>query len=164
MNRPARSHSSLAASDGNDLGLALYVAVRAVSGRYRPLLGELGLTFPQYLVMMCLWKSGELTVGELGQRLGMDTGTLSPMLTRLEAAGVVGRRPGATDRRTVFIGLTPAGRGLRERARGVSACMIEALGLDAAQFQQLRTRLRQLADLDPRSDHDVGVVAESADG
>jgi DNA-binding MarR family transcriptional regulator len=151
MNRPSRSHVPLAVPGRDDSGLTLYVAARAVTGRYRPLLAELGLTFTQYLVMMCLWKSGELTVGELAARVGLDTATLSPMLTRLEAAGVISRRAGASDRRTVFIDLTSAGRALRERAVGVSACMIEALGLDATEFELLRTRLRQLAELDLRN-------------
>jgi DNA-binding MarR family transcriptional regulator len=151
MHRPAPSHRPLADPEKEDhWGFALYVATRAVTGRFRPLLAQLGLTYPQYLLMMCLWKSGELTVGQLGAQLGMESGTLSPILARLEETGLIGPHPGRTDRRTVLIALTPTGRALQERALDVSARMIEALGLDATEFEQLRTQLLQLAELDPR--------------
>jgi DNA-binding MarR family transcriptional regulator len=135
-----------------------------VAGQYRPLLGELGLTFPQYLVMMCLWESGELRVGELGARLGMDTGTLSPLLQRLQAVGVVSRRRRAEDGRSVAVGLTPAGRALQQRAVEISARMIDLIGLDAAEFERLRTQLRQLADRLCAIDEDKSAESDVALG
>src|SRR5919205_2563442 len=104
----------------DQLCFALYAASRAVTARYRPMLDSLGLTYPQYLVMMLLWESDHQTVGQLGSRLALDSGTLSPLLKRLTAAGLVTRpRPGE-DERSVSISLTEAGRELRERALHVN--------------------------------------------
>lgn len=94
-----------------------------MTAAYRPLLDELGLTYPQYLVLLVLWEEEPCTVGHLGDRLHLDSGTLSPLLKRLEAAGLVRRRRTATDERRVTITLTSAGRALEERA----ACIPERL-------------------------------------
>lgn len=98
---------------------ALYAASRAVTDTYRPLLGELGLTYPQYLVLLVLWESGDRPVKEIGERLHLDYGTLSPLLKRLEANGLVTRTRRPADERTVVVGLTEEGRSMRERATGV---------------------------------------------
>ncbi|MEZ0339299.1 MarR family winged helix-turn-helix transcriptional regulator [Mycobacterium sp. pV006] len=118
----------------DQLCFALYSASRAVTAAYRPLLDELGLTYPQYLVLLVLWEEEPCTVGRLGDRLHLDSGTLSPLLKRLESAGLVRRRRTAPDERRVTITLTPAGRALEERA----ACIPERLlGTDDAAADDL---------------------------
>ena len=97
----------------DQLCFALYAASRAVTARYRPMLDALGLTYPQYLVMMLLWESDHQTVGQLGSRLALDSGTLSPLLKRLTAAGLVTRHRRVEDERSVSIALTDEGRALR---------------------------------------------------
>src|SRR5882762_9322837 len=101
----------------SQLCFALYAASRAVTGLYRPLLDELGLTYPQYLVLLVLWENGECPVKDLGSALHLDYGTLSPLLKRLEANGLIRRERRPDDERSVRIALTEAGSTLRERAR-----------------------------------------------
>ena len=128
----------------DQLCFALYAASRAVTARYRPLLDELGVTYPQYLVLMLLWERDGQTVGELGARLALDSGTLSPLLKRLTAAGLVTRHRRADDERSVSIKLTDAGRALEGPACRISAEMIGALDLDAQQFDQIKDQLRDI--------------------
>ncbi|MGY1610156.1 MULTISPECIES: MarR family winged helix-turn-helix transcriptional regulator [unclassified Geodermatophilus] len=128
----------------DQLCFALYAASRAMTARYRPMLEELGLTYPQYLVMMLLWEEDQQTVGQLGQRLALDSGTLSPLLKRLTAAGLVTRHRRVEDERSVAIALTDAGRALRDRAYAISQDMICALRLDADQFSDLKQTLNVL--------------------
>src|SRR3712207_320384 len=130
----------------DQLCFALYAASRAVTARYRPMLDKLGLTYPQYLVMMLLWETDHQTVGQLGSRLALDSGTLSPLLKRLTAAGLVTRHRRGGDQRSGSIGLTAAGRGLREKAFGISDEMIGAIGFDRGEFADLMQRLRLLTD------------------
>ena len=128
----------------DQLCFALYAASRAMTARYRPMLEELGLTYPQYLVMMLLWEEDHQTVGQLGQRLALDSGTLSPLLKRLTAAGLVTRHRRVEDERSVAIALTEAGRDLRDRAYAISQDMICALRLDVGQFSDLKQTLNVL--------------------
>ena len=130
----------------DQLCFALYAASRAVTARYRPMLEAIGLTYPQYLVMMLLWEQDNQTVGQLGSRLALDSGTLSPLLKRLTAAGLVTRHRRVEDERSVSIALTDAGRALRERAFSISEYMIGAIGFDADDFSELMERLRILTD------------------
>jgi DNA-binding MarR family transcriptional regulator len=130
----------------DQLCFALYAASRAVTARYRPMLEELGLTYPQYLVMMLLWEQDNQTVGQLGTRLALDSGTLSPLLKRLTAAGLVTRHRRVEDERSVSIALTDAGRSLRDRAVPINKAMIDALGFNAAEFDDLKQRLRLLTE------------------
>lgn len=123
---------------------ALYAASRAVTGVYRPLLAEFGLTYPQYLVMLVLWEHGAVPVKVLGGALQLDYGTLSPLLKRLEADGMVRRERRADDERSVLIALTDEGAAMQERVRRVPGTISAAMGLDAEQFDQLRRSLRQL--------------------
>jgi DNA-binding MarR family transcriptional regulator len=116
---------SLRLSD--QLCFPLYAAARAIQQRYRPLLEPLGLTYPQYLVMMVLWERGPRTVSELGAALHLDSGTLTPLLQRLEASGLVRRARGAHDQRVVTASLTEAGDQLRERAADVPARLLSGL-------------------------------------
>ena len=130
----------------DQLCFALYAASRAVTARYRPMLEELGLTYPQYLVMMLLWEQDNQTVGQLGSRLALDSGTLSPLLKRLTAAGLVSRHRRVEDERSVSIALTDAGRALQERSYRISKEMIAAIGFDASEFDDLKQRLRLLTE------------------
>jgi MarR family transcriptional regulator, organic hydroperoxide resistance regulator len=134
---------------------ALYSASRAVTQLYRPLLDELGLTYPQYLVMLVLWERGPATVKELGAALELDSGTLSPLLKRLAAAGLVTRDRRAVDERSVEVRLTAAGERLETRAAGVPRKIAKATGLRVAELAELRRTLVALtttvgaAKLDP---------------
>ncbi|MGH3736248.1 MAG: MarR family winged helix-turn-helix transcriptional regulator [Micromonosporaceae bacterium] len=120
---------------------ALYAASRATTQLYRPVLDRLGLTYPQYLVMLVLWERGPVTVKELGTALELDSGTLSPLLKRLEATGLVTRRRRADDERSVEIRLTDRGDALRQPAAGVPRKIAAATGLDAAALRTLRDQL-----------------------
>ncbi|MFF6791159.1 MarR family winged helix-turn-helix transcriptional regulator [Streptomyces filamentosus] len=124
---------------------SLHAAARAFNGVYREALKELGLTYPQYLVMLVLWEHGELPVKGIGERLRLDSGTLSPLLKRLETAGHVERRRSAEDERSVTVRVTAEGAALRERALGVPRRIGAATGLDLADITDLRERLTALA-------------------
>lgn len=131
----------------NQLCFALYRATRAVQRSYAPHLAELGLTYPQYLALLVLWEAdGPLTVGALGERLHLDSGTLTPLLKRLEDAGLVERRRDADDERRVNVALTRSGRGLRAKAEGVPAKVFGCYGLSAAEGAVLRDTLNALSD------------------
>lgn len=129
----------------------LYAAANAMVRLYRPLLDELGLTYPQYLVMLVLWERDRRNVGELGAALFLDSGTLTPLLKRLQAAGLVTRERDAEDERRVVVALTPAGRRLRLRARCIPEALLERVGVPAQDLVALREQLRALtAALDCR--------------
>ncbi|MFB9239690.1 MarR family winged helix-turn-helix transcriptional regulator [Plantactinospora siamensis] len=125
---------------------ALYAASRAVTDVYRPLLDELGLTYPQYLVLLVLWERDPATptVKELGAALELDSGTLSPLLKRLAAAGLVNRRRSARDERVVEIELTTAGRAVRDRVAEVPRRVAAATGLTEAELVALRDTLTRI--------------------
>jgi MarR family transcriptional regulator, organic hydroperoxide resistance regulator len=129
----------------DQLCFALYAASRAVTQRYRPLLDEVGLTYPQYLVMLFLWEQERTTVKGLADALQLDYGTLSPLLKRLAAAGFVERRRRTDDERTVEITLTDTGRELKSRVGEIPQLVVDAYGLDAEGFASLRATLRELA-------------------
>lgn len=123
---------------------ALYAASRALTHLYRPVLEELGLTYPQYLVLLVLWERGSAPVGELGAALHLDYGTLTPLLKRLEAHGILRRERSPADERSVLITLTEQGAALQERARPIPGLIANAAGLTPAEFEQLRVLLRKL--------------------
>jgi DNA-binding MarR family transcriptional regulator len=110
----------------NQLCFALYSASLAMTKLYKPLLDELGLTYPQYLALLVLWERDGVAVSELGQRLSLDSGTLTPLLKRLEAAGLIARIRAVDDERRVHITLTPAGRKLKARAQKIPGCILSA--------------------------------------
>ena len=125
----------------------LYAATRAVTRAYGPLLRDFGLTYPQYLTLLALWDNGEpMSVGELGSRLRLDSGTLTPVLKRLEQTGFVTRRRDSADERRVLIALTTAGRDLRDQVSDVPSQLIESLGLSEAESRQLHSLLNNLLD------------------
>src|SRR5262249_27209462 len=120
---------------------ALYSASRAVINAYRPLLDEVGLTYPQYLVLLVLWERGPQSVKALGAALHLDSGTLSPLITRLGAAGLVRRQRQRGDERSVLVTLTPEGIALEATARDIPQRTARAANLTLDQLDELRTRL-----------------------
>lgn len=120
---------------------ALSVAARSVVAVYRPLLEPMGLTHPQYLVMLALWQYAPLSVRELSRLLQLDPGTLSPLLKRLEATGYVHRERAAADERSLAVTLTAAGEALRAQAEQIPAAIVERLGLPVAELRQLHAAL-----------------------
>jgi DNA-binding MarR family transcriptional regulator len=128
----------------NQLCFALYSSSLAMTKLYKPLLDELGLTYPQYLVMLVLWERDGLTVSELGERLSLDSGTLTPLLKRLEASGFVSRIRDAQDERRVHITLTTAGRRMKQRAHKVPACIVEATKCSLPEVIRLTRELHEL--------------------
>ncbi|MEV0190185.1 MarR family winged helix-turn-helix transcriptional regulator [Kitasatospora purpeofusca] len=125
---------------------SLNAASRAFGGVYRVLLKDLGLTYPQYLVMLVLWEHGELPVKRIGEHLRLDSGTLSPLLKRLEAAGLVHRKRSPEDERSVTVSLTGEGSAMRERAGQVPRRLLVATGLPVEQLATLRVLLDQVTE------------------
>jgi DNA-binding MarR family transcriptional regulator len=126
----------------------LYAASRAMTGLYRPALESLGLTYPQYVAMKVLWHRGSTTVGDLGRALDLDSGTLSPLLKRLQAQGLVRRERGTQDERTVWIHLTEPGAALRHRVADLPERLAGAVDLtidELAQLHRLLGRVRGAA-------------------
>lgn len=128
----------------HQLCFALYAASLAMTKLYKPLLDPLGLTYPQYLVMLVLWEGDGLTVGQVGERLALDSGTLTPLLKRLEAAALLQRQRDASDERRVLLQLTPAGRALKRRAAAVPVVIAEASGCALGEIGELTARLQVL--------------------
>ena len=133
------------------LCFAIYSANHALNRVYKPLLDKLGLTYPQYLVMLVLWERDGVPVKDIGERLFLDSGTLTPLLKRLEAAELIKRTRNAEDERQVLIALTPKGDSLREKARSVpqsilaaSACSIGELGTIKNEIVALRDKLNKV--------------------
>lgn len=128
----------------NQVCFALYSASLAMTKLYKPLLDGIGLTYPQYLVMLVLWEGDQLMVSELGERLSLDSGTLTPLLKRLESAGLLTRVRDAQDERRVRIALTDAGRALRSAAETIPACMLQSTQCTLPELQALTAQLHAL--------------------
>ncbi|WP_445518709.1 MarR family winged helix-turn-helix transcriptional regulator [Streptomyces sp. NEAU-174] len=126
------------------LCFTLHAASRAFDGLYRRVLRDTGLTYPQYLAMLVLWEYGEMPVKRLGEHLRLDSGTLSPLLKRMQSAGLVQRERSAHDERSVTVRLTAEGAALKERAQGVPLAAMEASGLDLKEAVELQARVRRL--------------------
>lgn len=124
---------------------ALYAATNAVVRAYRPLLGELGLTYPQYLVMLTLWQDGDAAVHTLAERLQLGPSAITPLVDKLEAAGFVIRARG-DDRRIVFVALTEAGMRLEDRVSIAQQSVVCRIGLVDRELAELRQELKDLAD------------------
>ena len=122
----------------------LYAATRAMMLMYQPILAELGLTYPQYLVMLVLWESDGLSVKQIGERLYLDSGTLTPLLKRLESAGVVQRERSTEDERVVHIRLTSDGKRLKRRASDIPRTLACKLDKKPAELLRLRAELKAL--------------------
>jgi DNA-binding MarR family transcriptional regulator len=130
----------------NQLCFALYSASLAMTKLYKPLLDKLGLTYPQYLVMLALWEEDGVVVSSLGERLSLDSGTLTPLLKRLETAGLVSRIRDVDDERRVRISLTAAGRKLKQRAQAIPACILAATQCSLPELMQLTRELHRLRE------------------
>ena len=132
----------------NQVCFALYAANRALTARYRPLLADLELTYPQYLVMLVLWEQGTAgkttRVSDLGRRLRLDTGTLTPLLKRLAERGLVERQRSTLDERVVTLTLTDAGWSLREKAKAVPERLLCGVGVAPERLKALRQELTDL--------------------
>ncbi|NBA93904.1 MarR family winged helix-turn-helix transcriptional regulator [Pseudomonas sp. R5(2019)] len=123
---------------------ALYSTSLLMTKAYKPLLQELGLTYPQYLAMLVLWEQDGLTVGEISTRLLTDPGSLTPLLKRLEAEGLLSRNRSREDERVVIVQLTDQGRALREQARRIPHCILSASGQPLERLRQLQADLIEL--------------------
>ena len=130
----------------HQLCFALYSASLAMTKLYKPLLDELGLTYPQYLALLVLWEQDGLTVSDLGERLHLDSGTLTPLLKRLEAAGHVSRLRDVQDERRVLIRLTAAGRQLKKRAARIPGYILQATQCDVTEVRNLTRQVQTLRD------------------
>ena len=162
MASPRSIHRKIKAVDGSawlaldhQLCFALYSSSLAMTKLYKPLLEPLGLTYPQYLVMLVLWEGDGVTVSQLGERLALDSGTLTPLLKRLQAQGLVQRLRDTADERRVLLQLSPAGRALKAQAAGVPRHIVGATGCKLDELSALTSRLQalrlQLVDSTPRA-------------
>lgn len=129
------------------LCFSIYSASHAFSQLYRPVLDEIGLTYPQYLVLVVLWAGDDQTVRDLGRALHLDSSTLTPLLKRLEAAGYVTRNRNPADERQVRVRLTQEGKALRERARAVPKCAENAVNLPTETIKRLLADVSNLRDM-----------------
>ncbi|WP_332741688.1 MarR family winged helix-turn-helix transcriptional regulator [Hydrogenophaga sp.] len=145
MNTP-RLSSDQALQLDHQLCFALYSASLAMTKLYKPLLDEIGLTYPQYLAMLVLWEHDGVAVSELGERVHLDSGTLTPLLKRLEAAELVTRLRDVQDERRVLIRLTAAGRKLKTRAARIPGCVLQATQCDVAEVLALTRQVQTLRD------------------
>ena len=125
---------------------ALYSATHAMQHVYKPLLDDLGLTYPQYLVLTALWEQDKQTVGALGRQVQLESNTLTPLLKRLEERGLITRTRSAADERQVNITLTDPGRALQTRAAHIPACVLEKSGLSLDDLTRLRDQITTLRD------------------
>ncbi|QHE75121.1 MarR family winged helix-turn-helix transcriptional regulator [Hydrogenophaga sp. PBL-H3] len=145
MNTP-RFSSDQALQLDHQLCFALYSASLAMTKLYKPLLDELGLTYPQYLAMLVLWEHDGVAVSELGERLHLDSGTLTPLLKRLESAELVTRLRDVQDERRVLIRLTASGRKLKARAARIPGCVLQATQCDVSEVLALTRQVQALRD------------------
>jgi MarR family transcriptional regulator, organic hydroperoxide resistance regulator len=130
----------------NQICFAVYSAAHAFNRVYKPLLGRLGLTYPQYLVMLVLWERDGVAVKEIGERLHLDSGTLTPLLKRLEQAGLIKRTRSAEDERQVLIDLTSPGQALKEKARAVPPSILAAAQCSVAELTAVKDEIVALRD------------------
>lgn len=130
----------------NQICFAVYSAAHAFNKVYKPLLDRLGLTYPQYLVMLSLWERDGVPLKDIGERLFLDSGTLTPLLKRLEAAGLVKRTRSTEDERQVLIALTTQGQALKEKARSVPQSILEASDCSVGELVALKSEIVALRD------------------
>src|SRR5882757_982643 len=131
---------------GNQISFAVYSTAHAFNRVYKPLLDRLGLTYPQYLVMLALWERDGVPLKDIGERLFLDSGTLTPLLKRLEAAQLIRRTRSTEDERQVLIALTPQGQALKERARAVPSSLLSASACSVAELSAMKNEIVALRD------------------
>ena len=129
---------------GNQACFPIYALSREITNCYRALLDELDLTYPQYLVLLVLWEEGEQTVNQLGEKLRLDSGTLTPLLKRLEQKEIVARTRSAKDERVVLISLTEAGRQLKQKACEVPQKLLESLQVSVEELSELKRMVENI--------------------
>lgn len=144
MQTPTAAKPNPALMLDNQLCFALYSASLSMTKLYKPLLDGLGLTYPQYLVMLVLWEQNGLSVSALGERLSLDSGTLTPLLKRMETAGLLVRQRSADDERRVQVSLSAAGASLQARAASVPQCVVAQTGCPLPELMGLTQQLRLL--------------------
>src|ERR1700754_1628874 len=130
----------------NQICFAVYSTAHAFNRVYKPLLDRLGLTYPQYLVMLVLWERDDVPLKDIGERLFLDSGTLTPLLKRLEAAQLIKRTRGTEDERQVMIALTPQGHALKEKARAVPSSLLSASACSVAELSAMKNEIVALRD------------------
>ncbi|MCK1545608.1 MarR family transcriptional regulator [Bradyrhizobium sp. 147] len=130
----------------NQICFAVYSAAHAFNRVYKPLLDRLGLTYPQYLVMLVLWERDDVPVRDIGEKLFLDSGTLTPLLKRLEAAHLVRRTRSSEDERQVLIALTPQGHALKDKARSVPQSILAASDCSASELVAMKDEIVALRD------------------
>lgn len=130
----------------DQLCFALHAASRAMTAAYAPVLEKLELTYPQYLAMLVLWEQDGLRVSKIGERLQLDSATLTPLLKRLEARDLIERRRSDADERVVEVFLTTAGKRMRRQAAEIPRCMLDKFGLSIAELVQLRGQVKELTE------------------
>ncbi len=126
------------------LCFAIYSANHALNRVYKPLLDEIGLTYTQYIAMVTLWEQDDRTVGSLGEKLFLESSTLTPVLKRLEGLGLIARTRDKTDERQVRVQLTATGRALQARAKAIPPCILDASGLEVEELARLKTEIATL--------------------
>ncbi|RTL99023.1 MarR family transcriptional regulator [Ancylobacter aquaticus] len=146
MSSPSPRTATPAPEVSDMLCFSIYAAGHAFTQLYRPLLDKLGLTYPQYLVMVTLWNRDGQNVKELGKTLFLDSSTLTPLLKRLDAAGLITRTRNPRDEREVLLRLTPAGQALKGEAAEIMRCVEAAVGQDGQTIDALRTTLDTIRD------------------
>jgi len=142
----ARQKSNAPVPLDNQVCYAIYSAGMAIQRLYKPWLDQLGLTYPQYLVLNVLWKQDELTVGHIGDKLALESSTLTPLLKRLETAGLVRRTRNPDNERQVVVALTDEGRALRSQAGCLGDALLETSGHTSSQLGEVNKQVRQLRD------------------
>ena len=138
----------------HQLCFALYSASLAMTKLYTPLLNALQLTYPQYLVLLVLWEQDGLTVSALGERLYLNSGTLTPLLKRMEASGWLQRQRASEDERRVLLSLTPAGKALKAQAASIPPCVAQATNCSLTELMALTRELKTLRDQIHTATHD----------
>ncbi len=156
MNNPVSAENTLTNSEDmllldRQVCFPLYAASNLLNRLYRPVLAQFNLTYPQYLVMLVLWEQSPVSVGDLGEKLFLDSGTLTPLLKRLEVNGMVNRQRDPADERRVLIRLSEQGQQLKQQAAVIPQTLGNSLNLSVAQIEQLRTQVQ----------HIVGVMSQA---
>jgi MarR family transcriptional regulator, organic hydroperoxide resistance regulator len=141
-----KRHADLALRLDNQICFAIYSTAHAFNRVYKPLLDQLGLTYPQYLVMLVLWERDGVPVKDIGERLFLDSGTLTPLLKRLETAELIKRSRNREDERQVLIALTPQGQALQEKAKAVPQSILAATACSVAELSAIKNEITALRD------------------
>ena len=128
----------------NQVCFPVYALAKEIVNRYRPLLEDLDVTYPQYLVLMVLWNEEEQTVGQLGEKLLLDSGTLTPLLKRMEQKGILNRSRSPEDERVVKLSLTEKGKAMKEKAKDIPCRLMESMKISEEELLELKTIITKI--------------------